>query len=62
MKTAITNGLNPMINPFMSVSMVVRTETTGSYSTLSIADETNGVMLQVVVNDEVKKMLKEVIK
>ena len=62
MKTATTNGLNPMINPFMPVSMVVRTETTGSYSTLSIADETNGVMLQVVVNDEVKKMLKEVIK
>lgn len=62
MKTAITNGLNPMINPFMPVSMVVRTEKTGSYSTLSIADETNGVMLQVVVNDEVKKLLKDIVR
>lgn len=62
MKTAITNGLNPMINPFMPVSMVVRTEKTGSYSTLSIADENNGVMLQVVVNDEVKKLLKDIVR
>ena len=62
MKTATTNGLNPMINPFMPVSMVVRTETTGNHSTLSIADETNGVMLQVVVNDEVKKLLKDIVR
>ena len=62
MKAITTQGLNPMVNPFMPKEMVVRTEKTGNFATLSIADEDNNQMLQIIVNDEVKKMLKEVIK
>lgn len=61
MKIAITNGINNAVNPFVPKRMVVRTEKTKKSATLSIADDDNGAMLQIVVSDEVKKLLKEVI-
>lgn len=61
MKVATTKGLNPMVDPFMPKVMIVRTEVTGKFKTLSIADEDNGQMLQIVINSNVKKLLKEVI-
>lgn len=60
MKAVITNGINMNI-PFKVVPLVVRTEKTGDHVTMSIADETRGEMLQIVVNDDVKKILKEVL-
>lgn len=42
--------------------VTVRTETTDGFSTLSLADDIGGVMLQVVVTPEVKRLLKEVCK
>ena len=61
MKAVTTKGLNPNVNPFQVIPMVVRTEKTGKHITMSIADEHNGVMLQVVVNSDVKKILKEIV-
>lgn len=47
---------------FKDEKMVVRTETTqrkkGKFSTLSISDEKQTIMLQVVVTDELRKILK----
>ena len=60
MKAVITKGINMDI-PFKVVPLVVRTEKTGKHITMSIADEHNGVMLQVVVNSDVKKILKEIV-
>lgn len=42
--------------------ITVRTETTDGFSTLSLTDDIGGVMLQVVVTPEVKRLLKEVCK
>ena len=42
--------------------VTVRTETTDGFSTLSLADDIGGMMLQVVVTPEVKRLLKEVCK
>ena len=42
--------------------VTVRTETTDGFSTLSLADDISGVMLQVVVTPEIKRLLKEVCK
>lgn len=42
--------------------VTVRTESTDGFSTLSLADDIGGVMLQVVVTPEVKRLLKEVCK
>lgn len=60
MKAVITKGINMAI-PFKVVSLVVRTEKTGDHVTMSIADEERGTMLQVVVNDDVKKILREAV-
>ena len=61
MKVTVTDGINPTVNPFMTKRMVVRTEKTGKFATLSITDEDEGVMLQIAISDEVKKQLKEVL-
>lgn len=61
MKLAVTNGMNMTANPFMTKRMVVRTEKTNNFATLSIADEDEGVMLQIVVSEEVKKILKDIV-
>lgn len=42
--------------------VTVRTESTDGFSTLSLADDIGGMMLQVVVTPEVKRLLKEVCK
>lgn len=42
--------------------VTVRTETTDGFSTLSLADDIGGLMLQVAVTPEVKRLLKEVCK
>ena len=42
--------------------VTIRTETTRGFSTISLADDNGGVMLQMVVNPEVKRLLKEVCK
>ena len=43
-------------------AITVRTETTGDFSTLSLADDDGNIMIQVVVTPEVKKVLKGVCK
>lgn len=42
--------------------VTIRTETTRGFSTISLADDKDGVMLQMVVNPEVKRVLREVCK
>ena len=60
MKAAVTEGLNIARSIINKKAMVVRVETTGNFSTLSIADEASGDMLQIIVNDAVKKLLKDI--
>ena len=60
MKAAVTEGLNIAKSIINKKAMVVRVETTGNFSTLSIADEASGDMLQIIVNDAVKKILKDI--
>ena len=49
--------------PIPKVTVVtIRTETTGGFSTLSLADDISGTMIQIAVTPEVKKLLKEVSK
>lgn len=40
--------------------VTIRTETTRGFSTISMADDNGSVMLQMVVNPEVKRLLREV--
>ena len=42
--------------------VTIRTETTRGFTTISMADDKGGVMLQMAVNPEVKRLLKEVCK
>ena len=42
--------------------VTIRTETTNEFSTLSLADDISGVMIQIAVTPEVKKLLKAVSK
>lgn len=42
--------------------ITVRTETTGDFSTLSLADDDKGYMVQVAVTPEVKRILKQICK
>ena len=42
--------------------VTIRTETTNGFSTLSLADDISGVMIQIAVTPEVKKLLKVVSK
>ena len=60
MKAAVTEVLNIARSIINKKAMVVRVETTGNFSTLSIADEASGDMLQIIVNDAVKKLLKDI--
>lgn len=58
MKIAVTNGMCFDGNIIHS-DIVVRQERTGDFSTVSFAFETGKViMIQIVVNDEVKKIFK----
>jgi hypothetical protein len=41
--------------------ITIRTETTGNFSTISFAQDDDGIMLQVPVTKELKKLLKGVI-
>ena len=42
--------------------VTIRTETSCGFSTLSLADDLSGTMIQIAVTPEVKKILKAVIK
>ena len=42
--------------------ITVRTETAGGFSTLSLADDDKGYMVQVAVTPEVKRLLKALCK
>ena len=41
-------------------SIYVRSKTADGYSTLSLADEKDKIMLQIEVNDEVKEIFKKI--
>ena len=43
-------------------AITVRTEATGDFKTVSFADDDGGVMIQVVVTPEVRKLLKSISK
>ena len=45
-----------------SDEITIRTETTRNFTTISFAQDDKGIMLQVPVTEELKKILKEVIK
>ena len=42
--------------------ITIRTETTGNFTTISFAQDDEGVMLQVPLTDNLKELLKGVIK
>ena len=50
-------GVN-MRHPVEIRSIYVRSKTANGYSTLSLADEKAGAMLQIEVNDDVKELLR----
>ena len=52
-----TRGVN-LKHPVEIRSIYVRSKTAGGYSTLSLADEKSGTMLQIEVNEDVKVLLK----
>ena len=63
MKFATTAGFvftNGVFIP-KSTEITVRTETTGNFSTLSLADDDKELMIQIAITPEIKKMLKGVI-
>ena len=64
MKNAQARGMivTPPIPIPRPCAVTVREETTGDFSTVSFADDNGGVMIQVVVTPEVKKILKGVCK
>lgn len=56
---AKARGVN-MKHPVEIHSMYVRSKTSkDGFSTLSIADEKSGIMLQIEVNDDVKELLRK---
>lgn len=64
MKSTIVPGFcytRSQILPHPS-EITIRTETTGNFSTVSFAQDDKCIMLQVPVTEELKKILKEVIK
>ena len=63
MKLATTTGFVFTNGVFIpnSTEITVRTETTGNFSTLSLADDDKGLMIQIAITPEIKKMLKGVI-
>ena len=62
MIVAVTEGLNISRSIINMKPMVVRAEQKGDFATLSIADEASGDMLQIVVNEPVKKLLNDIIR
>lgn len=59
MKMAITRGMCFDGKNMINSDIVVRQERTGDFSTVSFAFEIGkGIMIQIVVNDEVKKIFK----
>ena len=63
MKTAKANGILFLAHPFCfsQRDVVVRTETSDGRSTLSLSDDDCGIMLEVPVTPEIKKLLKSII-
>lgn len=64
MKDAITTGL-VCEKGRMSLKpreITVRTETTGHFSTLSLADDAKGLMIEITVTPEIKRILRGVSK
>lgn len=63
MKSATTAGFVFTNGVFIpnSTEITVRTETTGNFSTLSLADDDKELMIQIAITPEIKKMLKGVI-
>ena len=47
--------------PLTTRAITVRTEKTGDFRTLSFADDNGGMMIQVALNPEVKKLLRELV-
>ena len=52
-------GVN-MKHPVEIRSIYVRSKTANGYSTLSLADEKAGIMLQIEVNEDVKEIFKKI--
>ena len=62
MKSAEATGLFVTDMIAWKKPITVRAETTNGFSTLSLSDDKDGVMLQVVCTKEVRKVLKSVMK
>ena len=52
-------GVN-MKHPVEIRSIYVRSKTTDGFSTLSLADEKDNILLQIEVNDDVKEIFKKI--
>ena len=62
MKTGIAGGafMTPQTALPRQTVITMRTETTGDFNTLSLADDDKGLMLQIIVTPEIKKMLRAI--
>ena len=64
MNMCIATGL--VMDSFIPVNppteITVRTEKTGEFITLSLAGDKEGIMIQVIVTPEVKRLLKGILK
>lgn len=62
MKTCQVKGLTISNSGFLPAPVTVRTEKTGDFATLSLADDDiKQIMIQIPITPEVKKLLKEII-
>ena len=62
MKTCQVKGLTISNSGFLPAPITVRTEKTGDFATLSLADDDiKQIMIQIQITPEVKKLLKEII-
>lgn len=48
--------------PLQPTEITVRTETSDGFSSLSLSDDRMSVMIEITINPEVKRMLKQLVK
>lgn len=63
-ESAIATGIvfTDLSQPLRESAITVRAEKTGDFATVSLADDRQGIMIQIVVTPAVKKLLKKYIK
>ena len=62
MKQALTTGLYITSRKMKQTVVTVRTERTGNFCTLSLADDDEQVMIELAISPEIKRILKDIIR